>query len=261
MGKTTARYLFANWKMYLNYEESAVLAKQLVKETKKMSSNVTMTVFPSALALAEVVETVKKTSIAVGAQNTYWVQQGGCTGEVSAAMYKAVGAEYALVGHSERRHLFHETNHEVREKIEAALAAGLTPVVCVGETKHERDDDKVEEVLEVQLRAAFEDIAWPADKPVIVAYEPVWAISKGTDPSAGTPCDPVDASKAHRIIEQFLRGLMPKAEIVLLYGGSVRPHNVSEYLRQPHVQGVLVGAASTKLEQWLEIVRAAEAAV
>ncbi len=248
------KYIFANWKMYVDFSESVMLAKQLAKKSKQFSANLSLAVFPSALSFTAVREEFAKTKVAVGAQNTHWVARGGLTGEISSEMFAGVGATYTLVGHSERRHMFHETDHEVRQKVEAALASHLTPVVCVGETAAERAAEKTEEIIEVQLRAAFDGIAWQKDKPIIVTYEPVWAISKGTEPGSGTPCDPDDAEMMHKRIDRFIRGLHSDVEPILLYGGSVRPHNAQFYVAQPHINGVLIGAASTKLDSLLEII-------
>ncbi|MDO8509898.1 MAG: triose-phosphate isomerase [bacterium] len=242
-------YLFANWKMYLDYDESNILANAIVVDNKKISQSVKMVIFPSALSLYNVSGPLKDVGIAVGAQNTYWVDKGGYTGEVSALMYKDAGCEYALVGHSERRHVFHETNHDVREKLDAILGAGMTPVVCVGETVEERKNNQTEEVVEIQLRAAFDKIEWPEGRDLIVAYEPVWAIGTGDN------CDPIEAEELHKKISGMVSVLVPGVKPIILYGGSVRPNNVSEYLKFDHINGVLVGSASAKLDSWLEIVQ------
>ncbi len=241
-------YLFANWKMYLDYNESNILANALAGETKKFPDAVKMAIFPSALSLYPVSQVLHDVGIGVGAQNVYWVDKGGYTGEVSAVMYKEVGCEYALVGHSERRHQFSETNHDVRAKMEASLAAGLTPVLCVGETAAEREENKTEEIVEIQLRAALDKLEIPVDRELIVAYEPVWAI--GT----GVACDPVEAERMHALIKKMVGVLAPGKDVAILYGGSVRPENVGEYLKQENIVGVLVGGASAKLESWMEIV-------
>ena len=257
-------YLFANWKMYLDYDESNILANALVGEAKNFSKNIKMAVFPSALALYPVGQAMRDAGLAVGAQNVHWVEKGGYTGEISAQMYKAAGCEYALVGHSERRHLFHETNRETRQKLEAILASGLTPVVCVGETLAERENNKTEEALEVQIRAAFQNLAWSKTKPrtgrlgrsgsgeleLIVAYEPVWAIGTGEN------CDVSEAARAHELIKKqvaALTGVIP----IILYGGSVNPKNIAGYLKNPRINGALVGSASVNLESWLEIAKQA----
>jgi triosephosphate isomerase (TIM) len=244
---TKKTYLFANWKMYLDYDESNILANAIADEQKNIPKSVKMAVFPSSLALYSVGHVLLDTDISVGAQNTHWVEKGGYTGEVSAAMYKSAGCEYALVGHSERRHLFRETNHEVRQKIEAILAADLTPVICVGETEQERHDNKTEETIEIQIRAAFHSIVWPKNYELIVAYEPVWAIGTGRN------CDLLEAERMHKLIQKQIIALT-NANPIILYGGSVRPENAAEYLNNPDINGVLVGGASTNFASWMKII-------
>ncbi|MCX6779764.1 MAG: triose-phosphate isomerase [Candidatus Magasanikbacteria bacterium] len=224
MAKTNI-YLFANWKMYLGMAESEKLSKDLVKFSKKLPKKIKMAVFPSALSSTAVVKNLKKTPIAVGAQNIYFEDKGGFTGEVSAAMYKDIGSKYALVGHSERRHLFHETNHEIRMKMEGALSIGLMPVLCVGETAQES------------------------------AYEPVWAISKGLGvQEQGKHCDATEANRVHGFIKKTVLALTKDLEPIILFGGSVRPNTAAEYLKQSNIDGILVGAASTHLDSWKDIV-------
>ncbi len=236
-------YVLANWKMYLDYEESLALARSL-QTMSDVPETLRLAVFPSALALAGVQNLLAKTPVRTGAQNIHWVDKGGYTGEISAPMYERLGAAYALVGHSERRHLCGETNHDVRQKMEAALLAGLTPVLCVGETAAEREKGQEVEVVEAQLRAAYTGIVWPADRSIVIAYEPVWAI--GT----GLACDPEEAGRMHTLIATFARALVSTGEMSVVYGGSVRPENVLGYFRQPQVSGVLIGGASLKPESW-----------
>lgn len=254
MAKTNI-YLFANWKMYLDLPASEKLSKEIIKLSKKLSKKIKLAVFPSALSLISVVKTLKNSNISVGAQNVYFEDKGGFTGEVSASMYKDSGAKYALVGHSERRHLFHETNHEVRMKMEAILSIGLFPVLCVGETIQEREDRKTEETIEIQLRSALHALNWNKTKKLIIAYEPVWAISKGTSmDEAGKHCDGDEAERIHEFIKKTTRQLLKDIEPIVLFGGSVRSNTVAEYLRQPNIDGVLVGAAATNIDSWSNIV-------
>ncbi len=254
-------YLFANWKMYLDYDESNILANAIADQVKGRrvskdatrrdfvkSKSIKMAIFPSALALYPVGQVLQDVGISVGAQNTYWLEKGGYTGEVSAAMYKEAGCEYALVGHSERRHLFNETNHEVRQKVEAILAADLTPVICVGETEQERQDNKIEEAIEIQIRAALQNLVWPKERELIVAYEPVWAIGTGEN------CDPLEAERMHELIKKqivALTGISP----VILYGGSVKQENIAQYLKNPNISGALVGSASANFDSWMNIIK------
>lgn len=241
-------YLFANWKMYLDLAESEKLAKEVGKLGKKMPNKIKMTIFPSALAFGTVIKTLKNSVIAVGAQNVHQEDKGGYTGEVSAVMYKNAGAKYALVGHSERRHLFHETNHEVKIKMEAILNNKLIPVLCVGETQKERDSVKEKEVVEIQLRSALDGLKWGKNPQLIIAYEPVWAIGTGNH------CDPSQAQTMCELALKMATHLAKDVKIVVLYGGSVNSDNVSEFIKQPNINGILVGGASAKLDSWSKIV-------
>lgn len=234
----------------MDYDESMALAGDIAAESKNIPKHVKMGIFPSALALYSAGRILRDAGISMGAQNAHWIDKGGYTGEVSAMMYKSAGCDYVLAGHSERRHLFHETNHETRQKIEAILSVGLTPVICVGETAEERRDGKTEEAVEIQMRAALQNMVWPKDRELIVAYEPVWAIGTGQN------CDPVEAERMHELIKKQILSLVD-AEPIILYGGSVRPENAAEYLKNPNISGVLVGVASANFAGWMDIVKQA----
>lgn len=242
------KYLFANWKMYLDFNESLALAQNYAENFFDLPEDVVMTVFPSSLSLAAVGETLLQVGLNYGPQNVYWVEKGGYTGEISAGMYKAVGCEYALVGHSERRHLFGETNEDVKNKITAAVASGLAPVLCVGETKEQREKEEQDFVIKEQLAVALKDQNF-SSSGLIVAYEPVWAIGTGEN------CSAVSAEHMAEKIKQWTKELVPNLEVPVLYGGSVRSENVAEYLKQTNISGVLVGGASTKFTDWQGIVK------
>jgi len=247
-------YFFANWKMYLDFEESSMLSKSIKRQLKKLSKNLRLGVFPSSLSFHAVAKIFSATGVSVGAQNINSEDKGGFTGEVSAMMYKKLGAKHTLIGHSERRHLFGESNHDVRQKMQAALDVGLVPVLCVGETAKERESGKTEETIEIQIRSALHALNWNKNKKLVIAYEPVWAISKGIGQAqAGQYCDPLEAQRIHKFIKKLVAQLAKDVGLVILFGGSVRPNTVKEYLKQPDIDGVLVGAASTKLDSWLEI--------
>ena len=243
-------YFFANWKMYLDFDESNILANGLAEALKNEKRDCEMVIFPSALALQTVTQTLGDIGIKTGIQNGYWVDKGGYTGEISFVMSQNIGCQYALIGHSERRHQFGETNHEVRMKMENILVdTKLTPVLCVGETQQEKEDGKTQEVLEAQLRSAYDSLEWDEKRMLIVAYEPVWAI--GT----GNACEPLEAQIQHEYIKKIIKNLLPKAEPIILYGGSVNAENISSYLMQNDIDGVLVGGSSTKIESWLNITK------
>lgn len=237
------KYLFANWKMYLNLEESIVLAKKYLNLNLE---NTKMSVFTSAIAFNEVKNILKDSNINIGAQNIYWVEKGGYTGEISAQMYKDAGANYALVGHSERRHQFKETNEDVRQKLESVLNAGLIPVLCVGETKIEKDLGNTEKIVKEQICSALEGLK--IQKELIVAYEPVWSIGTGYN------CSPVIAEDMAKKIKNWIKEIGLDIEVIVLYGGSVRSENIKDYLSIAEISGVLVGGASAKFEDWKQIV-------
>jgi len=240
-------YIFGNWKMYLDNQESVDFAKNLAKEDTKYE-NIELAVFPSSLSMIGVEEQLRGSAFSVGAQNCTWTPKGAYTGAISALMFKDVGCKYALVGHSERRHIFGETNQDVRKKIEAVLDAGLIPVLCIGETIEDRENGKTEYRLKKQLNKALENLNVAADK-IIIAYEPVWAI--GT----GNPCDPADADAMHRLVKKEI-GQYIEGEVPVLYGGSVKADNVVSYLSLEAVNGVLIGGASVKADSFLDIINA-----
>jgi triosephosphate isomerase len=199
-------------------------------------------VFPSFVSLAAALESLPGSPpVGVGVQNIHWEESGAFTGEVSAPLARAAGATHALIGHSERRHVFGETDEEVALKARAAMEAGLVPVVCVGETLEERRSGRLADVILGQLMAVVPAlIQWP-EATVLLAYEPVWAI--GT----GETATPRDASQAHALLRERLVAELGEARagrIPILYGGSVKPANVAELLDAPEVNGVLVGGAS-----------------
>ncbi len=212
--------------------------------------------FPPSLSVAETLRSrPEDPEVAVGVQNIYWEDSGAFTGEVSAPMARAAGVTHTLIGHSERRHVFGETDEEVGWKVRAALEAGLTPVVCVGETLQERRAGRLEEVLLRQLDAFLEILAEGEgeDAPFLVAYEPVWAI--GT----GETATPEDASQAHGILRGRMAGALGEergGSAPILYGGSVKPANAAELLSAPDVGGVLVGGASLDPDSFARIAEA-----
>lgn len=203
--------------------------------------------------MAAVVEGLKdRSDVRVGVQNIHWEDKGAFTGEVSAAMARDAGAQYALVGHSERRHIFGETDEETGKKVAACFRARLTPILCVGEKIEERESGETDIVVLRQIRAGLRELDAAQVAHVIIAYEPVWAI--GT----GKTATPDDASKVHRLIRYELKMMSPEksSAIPILYGGSVNRGNVAQLLAAPDIEGVLVGGASLDPEAWSTIVRA-----
>ena len=230
-----------NWKMNLDPDEVRNFFQNF-RPSFPSGEAPQILVFPSFVSLfAALVSLPKVPEVGVGVQNIHWKQSGAYTGEVSASMARAAGATHTLVGHSERRHVFGETDEEVALKVGAALAAGVVPVICVGEKLEERRAGRLEDVILSQLDWVLPILSEAESARVLLAYEPVWAI--GT----GETATPEDASQAHSV----LRGRLVEAlggdrgeGIPILYGGSVKPDNAAELLGAPHVGGVLVGGAS-----------------
>jgi triosephosphate isomerase (TIM) len=213
----------------------------------------TILIFPPAVSLPAAAESASGGPVRLGIQNLHWEEAGAFTGETSVSMAREVGAEFALIGHSERRHVFGETDEEVGLKVRSAIAGGLVPVVCVGETLEERSAGRLQEVILRQLDAALDGVG-SSSSELLVAYEPVWAI--GT----GETATPDDAAAAHGMIRSRLQerlGAARAADIPILYGGSVKPANASELLAAPDVDGVLVGGASLDPDSLAAIARSA----
>lgn len=209
--------------------------------------------FPSTIALPAVVEGLRERSdIRVGVQNVHWEAKGAYTGEVSASMARDAGAHYALVGHSERRHVFGETDQDTGKKVAACFRAGLTPMLCVGEKLEERESGETDIVVLRQLRAGLSGIDPVQIAHVLIAYEPVWAIGTGKNAT------PDDASRVHRLIRYELKLMVPEkyTAIPILYGGSVNRGNAAQLRGAQEVEGLLVGGASLDPEAWSSIVRA-----
>ena len=215
----------------------------------------TILIFPPAISLLAAAESRGgRPEISLGIQNIHWEPSGAYTGEHSAGMALSAGARFALIGHSERRHVFGENDQEVERKVAAALGEGLAPVVCVGETLDERREGRVEEVIVRQLDAALLGVPEDVTKSILVAYEPVWAIGTGETATAQ------DVEDAHGILRRRLGGVRGEEfaqEVAILYGGSVKPDNAAELLEVTDVDGVLVGGASLDPESFAKIAEAA----
>lgn len=238
-------YVFGNWKMYLDFDESCILMSRFLE--KEYSQDLQLSVFPSMLALSEVEKLTRDSDWQFGAQNIAWVEKGAYTGAISAQMVADAGASYALVGHSERRYIFGETNDATNKKIKACLEAGITPVLCIGETQEDKENDKRQYRLTRQLQEALEGIDVAAAE-LIVAYEPVWAI--GT----GDACLPADAED----VIGWIKNELGDESVPVLYGGSVDAQNVVSYTSQSSIDGVLVGGCSAKFEEFDKLLRALE---
>lgn len=238
----------ANWKM--NHGPAA--ARAFIERFLGLTSPVAdrgLWFFPPAVSLAAVGDAVRsRPDIVVGAQNVHWEPKGACTGELSVAMIRETGAAAVLVGHSERRHLFGETDEQVARKTTAALKGGLMPLVCLGETLAEREGGRTEAVILRQLAPVLERVSADDWARLVIAYEPVWAI--GT----GRTATPDDAAQVHELIRFTIRRRGIPDRVRILYGGSVTTGNVLALLARPELDGVLVGGASLDADGWAELV-------
>jgi triosephosphate isomerase len=243
-----------NWKMFKTPTEAVSAAKALKVKLINIE-NTDMVVCPPFTDLVPVYGILKETRIRTGGQNLYWEDEGAFTGEVSAKMLRDSGCEYALAGHSERRHVFGETNQEVNRKVRKALSAGLRPILCVGETIEERKAGQTEKVVDEQLQAGLLEVNLNAGEDLVVAYEPVWAIGTGENAT------PDQAEEVHAFIRDGLGaryGSDLSNQIRIQYGGSVKPGNVHDLLSQENIDGALVGGASLDPDSFAEIIKSAE---
>ncbi|MDX9978850.1 MAG: triose-phosphate isomerase [Lentisphaeria bacterium] len=246
-------FIAGNWKMNKTVAEAAQLLAGL-KACAGQIGNVDVAVCPPNTTLASAVAALKGTPIMVGAQNVHWAASGAYTGEVSAAMLKELAVDCVIIGHSERRQYFGETDATVNQRTKAALAAGLLPIVCVGETLAEREAGKTEQVVRTQTEAGLAGLTPDQAAIVTIAYEPVWAI--GT----GKTATPAMAQEVHAFLRGVLAGMFgtdAAGKIRIQYGGSMKPDNAAELLAQPDIDGGLIGGASLKAEDFLAIVTSA----
>lgn len=241
--------------MYKTIGGAIELANGLRRELFDLDSeDIDIVICPAFTALSEVAEVLAESNISLGAQDAYWQDEGAFTGEVSALMLKDCGCQYVIIGHSERRQYFGETNDTVNKKIKAVKKCGLTPIVCVGETLSEREGGKTFSVLDDHVHCGLQEITGADVLKIVIAYEPVWAI--GT----GKTATPQEAQEAQKYIRDLLKKMYNKdiAEATRIqYGGSVKPENISELMLQPDIDGALVGGASLTLESFVNIVKRA----
>ena len=240
-----------NWKMNNTVEESVELVNSLKQRVSDVYGREVL-VCPPFVSLVVVKELLKNSNVKLGAQNMHFEKSGAFTGEISAGMLKSVGCEYVIVGHSERRQFFGDTDESVNKKMKAAFASGIVPIVCVGETLAQRESNEMFSVIERQVRKGLDGLTPEQAKKVVIAYEPVWAI--GT----GKTATPQQAEEVHALIRKIfsqMYGADAADAIRILYGGSVKSDNVSEIMKQPDIDGALVGGASLKADEFAKIVR------
>ena len=243
-------FIAANWKMYKTVHEAVVFVKEFRGMVKDVP-DVEIVVAPPFTALHSVAEAARNTTVGVAAQNLHWEREGAFTGEISAGMIREAGAEYVIIGHSERRRLFHETDETVNRKLVSALGATLTPIVCIGETLEEREGNQTLEVLDRQIKLGLDGLTGDQVAALVIAYEPVWAIGTGRNAT------PEQAGEAHAHIRSRLRqwfGGQAAEQCHVIYGGSVKPDNIHALVALPDVDGALVGGASLDVNAFFQIV-------
>jgi len=242
-----------NWKMYKTITEAIALSSGLRRELFKIDSEkMDIVICPPFTALSDVAEVINESNIKLGAQDVYWQEEGAFTGEVSVGMLKDAGADFVIIGHSERRQYFNETNQSVNKKIKAVLRAGLVPIMCLGETLAEREEGKTFDVVRQQLTQSLEGLSRQQLMAMVIAYEPVWAIGTGRNAT------PAQAQEAQKHIRDLLVRMYDKESaqaVRIQYGGSVKPENTAQLMQQPDIDGALVGGASLNQESFINIVK------
>jgi len=243
-------FIAANWKMHKTVHESVVFVKELRSMVKDMV-DVEIVVAPPFTAVHAVAEAARNSNVGIAGQNLYWEKQGAFTGEISGDMLREAGADYVIIGHSERRRLFGDTDEAVNRRLVAALGSKLTPIVCIGETLDEREANQTLDVLDRQIKVGLDGMTGDQIGGLVIAYEPVWAIGTGRNAT------PEQAGEAHAHIRQRLRqwfGADAAEACHVIYGGSVKPDNIHDLVALPDVDGALVGGASLDLRGFFDIV-------
>ena len=243
-------FIAGNWKMYKTVTETVNFVKELRGLVKDVEG-VEIVLAPPFTAVHAAADAARNSNVGIAAQDMYWESEGAFTGAISASMIREAGAEYVIIGHSERRTLFGETDATVNQKVIVALAAGLAPIACVGETLDQRERNETFDVLDRQVRQGLDALTRDQIGQLVIAYEPVWAIGTGRTATAA------QAAEAHAHIRQRLRqwfGPEAAEHCRVIYGGSVKPDNTAELIAQPDVDGALVGGASLNVGSFLEIV-------
>ncbi len=240
-----------NWKMYKTIPEALELVKQL-RLVLDEQDKAAVVVCPVFTALSSVSHALSGSRIQLGAQDLFWEKEGAFTGAISAPMVQDAGCRYVIIGHSERRKYFAETDETVNKKVKAALSENLIPILCVGETLQERQAERTLSVVSSQIKGGFSAIPEHQAQTITIAYEPVWAIGTGVNAT------PVQAEEVHSFIRKLigeLYGSITAERVSILYGGSVKPENISELMAEHDIDGALVGGASLKAESFIEIVK------
>jgi triosephosphate isomerase len=249
------KFIAGNWKMNMTIETSIQLIDRLIKDLHDVK-DVDIAVCPPSVYIQQISMSLiqRESSIEVGAQNVYHKPNGAFTGEISVAMLQDLGVKYVILGHSERRHILHETNEDVNLKTLAALAGNLIPIVCVGELLSEREAGTTEKVVKEQIEGSFANVSADDIKKCVIAYEPVWAIGTG---KVATPDQAEEVHVSIRNLIEKKYGKEIAQSVIIQYGGSVNDENAKEILAKPNVDGALVGGASLKPDPFVKIVKSA----
>lgn len=246
------KIIAGNWKMHKTAEEAKQFTEEVLPNLPE-SDKVEAIICPPAVYLANLVEMTKDSKLSIGAQTMHEAKEGAFTGEVSPAMLTSIGVKHVVLGHSERREYYNETDASVNAKTKAAFENGLTPIVCVGETLEERESDATVQIVSAQVTKAFADVSAEEAKAAVIAYEPIWAIGTG---KTATAADANEVCGAIRNTVEELYGEEVSNAIRIQYGGSVNPNNIEELLSMEHIDGALVGGASLEPASFLKLVEA-----
>jgi len=246
-------FIAGNWKMHKTIPEAVEMVKALKEESPQLT-DAELVVIPPYTMLSEVKKVIEGSTVQLGAQNIFWEEKGAFTGEVSPPMLKDAGCQYVIIGHSERRQYFGETNETVNKKIKATLAHELTPIMCIGESLEEREKGNTMDKVETQINSGLEGLGKDEIRRIVIAYEPIWAI--GT----GETATPSQAEEVHSFIREKLTekyGNEIASYAIILYGGSVKPANTYSILKENNINGALVGGASLEADSFIQITKEA----
>lgn len=239
-----------NWKMFKTCQEAGETASKLVELVASVTDRDIM-IAPPFTALFVVADKIKGRNISLGAQNLFWENEGAYTGEISSAMLVSTGCNYVIIGHSERRQHFNETNETVNKKLNSAIQNGLMPILCIGESEKERDANETFSVLDKQIKKGLEGFSPDNLKTLVIAYEPIWAIGTGKTATSD------QAQEVHKFLRELIKKLFNSSlsnSIRILYGGSVKPNNIKELMGMSDIDGALVGGASLQADSFSEII-------
>ena len=248
------KVIAGNWKMHKDLSESQSLITKLTNALSKEEIKCDILICPPFTSLSEAAGLIKNTKVKLGAQNMHFEDKGAFTGETSAAMLKSVGCEYVILGHSERRAIFGESDEMINKKIKKALNSGLNPIFCIGETLQERESGIMNDVIKRQVTEGLQQVSKGEMEKVIIAYEPVWAI--GT----GVTATPDQAQEVHVYVRKLISDIFgddTAEKLTIQYGGSVKPNNASELLSQNDIDGALVGGACLEADSFMSIIKSA----